>query len=48
MLDDVLGELPPGMPVHFHLAETGGSVDGLAMPLHTEPGCGLVCFRRVD
>lgn len=48
VLDDVLGELPPGMPVHFHLAETGGSVDGLAMPLHTEPGCGLVCFRRVD
>ena len=47
VLDDVLGELPPGMPVHFHLAETGGSVDGLAMPLHTEPGCDLVRFRRV-
>ena len=47
VLDDVLGELPPGMPVHFHLAETGGSVDGLAMPLHTERGCDLVRFRRV-
>lgn len=46
-LDDVLGELPPGIPVHFRLAEVGGAVDGLAMPLNTEPGCDLVRFRRV-
>lgn len=46
-LDDVLGELPPGIPVHFRLAEAGGAVDGLAAPLNTEPGCDLVRFRRV-
>ena len=48
VFEDVLGELPPGIPVHFHLAEVGGTVDGLALPLHTEPGTDLVRFFRVS
>lgn len=46
-LDDILGELPPGIPVHFRLAEAGGAVDGVAVPLQTEPGTDLVRFSRV-
>ena len=47
IFDDVLGELPPGIPAHFHLAETGGAVDGLALPLHIEPDTDLVRFARL-
>lgn len=46
-LDDVLGELPPGIPVHFGLAPSGGTVDTVSVPLHTEPGTELVRFDRV-
>ena len=46
IFDDVLGELPPGIPTHFHVAEVGGSIDGLALPLHTEPDTDLVRFTR--
>lgn len=46
VLDDILGELPAGIPVHFHTAEVGGSVDGLSIPLVTEPGAQLIRFSR--
>lgn len=47
VFEEVLGELPPGIPVHFRLAEAGGAVSGLALPLHTEPDTDLVRFARV-
>lgn len=43
---DIVGELPPGLPVHFHTAEVGGAIDSLAMPLVTEAGGALVRFVR--
>ena len=44
--DAIVGELPPGIPVHFHTAEVGGAVDSLAMPLVTEAGGKLIRFVR--
>ena len=44
----ILGELPPGMPAHFHTAEVGGGIDAVSMPLVTEEGGALVVFRRVE
>lgn len=44
--DGIVGELPPGIPVHFHTAEVGGAVDALAMPLVTEEGGNLVRFKK--
>lgn len=44
---DIVGELPPGMPVHFRVSEVGGTIDTLKMPLVTEPGGSLVVFRKV-
>ena len=46
-LDDILGELPPGIPVHFGLAPSGGAVQSVSVPLHTEPGTELVRFDRI-
>ena len=43
---DIVGELPPGIPVHFHTAEVGGMIDSLAMPLVTEAGGALVRFAK--
>ena len=43
---DVLGELPAGVPVHFHTAEVGGRIDALAMPLVPEPGGKLIRFEK--
>ena len=43
---DIVGELPPGIPVHFHTAEVGGGIDSLAMPLVTEAGGALVRFAK--
>lgn len=47
VLDEVVGELPAGIPVHFYTAEVGGAVSALSMPLCTEPGAALVRFARV-
>jgi len=44
--DKIVGELPPGVPVHFHTAEVGGEVDGFAMPLCPEEGAELVRFKK--
>ena len=46
VLDDILGELPAGVPVHFHTAEVGGRIDALAMPLVPEPGGKLIRFEK--
>lgn len=45
---DIVGELPPGIPVHFHTAEVGGRIDSLAMPLVTEAGGDLIRFTKKD
>ena len=44
--DGIVGELPPGMPAHFHTAEVGGQVDAVLMPLVTEAGGKLVRFEK--
>ena len=44
--DGIVGELPPGIPAHFHTAEVGGAIDSLAMPLVTEEGGSLVRFVK--
>lgn len=44
LMDGIMGELPPGLPAHFHTAETGGAVDGFAAPF--APGCELIRFRK--
>lgn len=44
---DVIGEVPPGLPVHFHTAEVGGKIDALLMPLVLEKGGELVRFQKV-
>ncbi len=43
---EIVGEIPPGMPVHFHTAEVGGAVDAVLMPLVTEEGGELIKFKR--
>ncbi|MDO5137097.1 MAG: serine hydrolase [Oscillospiraceae bacterium] len=43
---DIVGEIPPGMPVHFHVAEVGGEVDALLMPLVMEEGGELIKFKK--
>ena len=43
----ILGELPPGLPVHFHTAEVGGTVDGIRIPLVPEFGGKGILFTRV-
>lgn len=43
---DTVGELPPGMPVHFRVSEVGGGVECLKMPLVTEKGGQLVVFHK--
>lgn len=48
LVEGVVGELPPRIPVHFHTAEVGGAVDGLAMPLVTEPGGSLIRFQKQE
>ena len=45
---NIVGELPPGMPAHFHTAETGGGIDAVSMPLVTEEGGALVVFHKVE
>ena len=47
VLDEVVGELPSGIPVHFYTADVGGAVAALSMPLVTEPGAALIRFERV-
>ncbi|MGN1248841.1 MAG: DUF3471 domain-containing protein, partial [Candidatus Spyradocola sp.] len=47
VLDEVVGELPAGIPVHFYTADVGGGVAALSMPLVTEPGAALIRFERV-
>ena len=47
VLDEVVGELPAGIPVHFYTADVGGAVAALSMPLVTEPGAALIRFERV-
>ena len=44
----IVGELPPGFPVHFRAAEVGGRIDTVKMPLVTEPGGALVAFARTE
>ncbi|MBQ8995139.1 MAG: serine hydrolase, partial [Oscillospiraceae bacterium] len=44
---DVVGEVPPGMPVHFHSAEVGGKIDEVRMPLVLEEGGELIRFKKV-
>ena len=44
---DIVGELPGGMPVHFSAAYVGGKIETLRMPLVTEAGGELVCFKKV-
>ena len=46
MLDGILGELPAGVPAHFHTAEVGGEIDSVALPLVTEQGGALVRFLK--
>ena len=46
VLDGILGELPAGIPVHFHTAEVGGQIDALSMPLVTEEKGELVRFIK--
>ena len=43
----VVGEIPAGMPVNFHTAESGGDIDALLMPLVTEEGGELIRFEKV-
>ena len=43
----IVGELPKGMPVHFSAAFVGGKIETLRMPLVTEAGGELVCFKKV-
>ena len=45
---NVVGEIPAGIPVHFHTAEVGGKVDALLMPLVMEEGGELIRFKRVE
>ena len=45
---DIVGELPPGMPVHFRTAEEGGAICAISMPLVTEKGGQPVVFSRVE
>lgn len=45
---DIVGELPPGMPVRFRTAEKGGGIDALAMPLVTEEGGAPVVFLKAE
>lgn len=47
VLDEVVGELPAGIPVHFYTADIGGEVAALSMPLVTEPGAQLIRFERI-
>lgn len=42
----IVGEIPPGMPVHFHTAEVGGEVDAVLMPLVMEEGGELIKFTK--
>ena len=46
VLDGILGELPAGVPAHFHTAEVGGEIDSVALPLVTEQGGALVRFLK--
>ena len=46
VLDGILGELPAGIPAHFHTAEVGGEIDSVALPLVTEQGGALVRFLK--
>ena len=46
VLDSILGELPAGVPAHFHTAEVGGEIDSVALPLVTEQGGALVRFLK--
>ncbi len=43
----ILGELPPGFPVHFHTAEIGGAVDAVLIPLVPEAAERPIRFERV-
>lgn len=43
---DILGELPPGFPVHFHTAEVGGAIDALLIPLVPEAAERPIRFER--
>jgi CubicO group peptidase (beta-lactamase class C family) len=44
----VVGELPPGIPVHFHTAEVGGAIDAVLIPLETSPGSALIRFSKKE
>ena len=43
----LVGELPEGVPVHFSASYVGSKIESLRMPLVTEPGGELVCFKKV-
>ena len=43
---DIVGELPPGMPLSFRTAEKGGAIEALSMPLVTEEGGAPVVFFK--
>ena len=45
---DILGELPPGLPVHFCTAEVGGMVDAVRIPLVPEFGGKGIRFEKTN